>query len=305
VTLQYAIQVAVDSLSLGSLYALGALGIGVIFGVMRLINFAHGDLITIGAYSLIVPSTATIPTLFIGEFAWPLLVAGVVAVVVIAALTMERIVFRPLRGADPATLLIASFSLSYFLQYTMLLIYGGRPKGLDIGSTLMRQIEFGSVTIAQIDIVTIVTTVALMVVLASFLKWSSIGIQLRAATEDFRMARMLGVKANAVIAGAFALSGMLAGIVSILVISRVGALDPKFGVNMALYGFVSTVVGGMGSLTGPVAGGFLVGIASGIIQAILPEGMRPTRDAFVFAIVIILLLVRPEGIVRQISKERV
>ena len=97
------------------------------------------------------------------------------------------------------------------------------------------------------------------------------------------MARMLGVRANAVIAGAFAMSGMLAGIVSMLVISRVGALDPRLGVNMALYGFVSTVVGGMGSLTGPVAGGFLVGIASGVIQAILPEGLRPTRDAFVRA----------------------
>ena len=304
--MHYAIQVAVDSLSLGSLYALAALGIGLIFGVMRLINFAHGDLITIGAYSLIVPSSAAIPILFIGDFPWPLLVLGVVTVVVVAALAMERIVFRPIRGADPATLLIASFSLSYFLQYTMLLIYGGRPKGVDVGSALTKQIEFGSVAIARLDIVTIAATIGLMVVLAGFMKWTSIGIQIRAATQDFRMARMLGVRANAVIAGAFAVSGVLAGIVSLLLISRVGAIDPRLGVNMALYGFVSTVVGGIGSLTGPVAGGFIVGIASGIIQAILPEGMRPTRDAFVFAIVIILLLVRPEGVVRQRSgRERV
>src|SRR5215472_8668902 len=223
--MHYAIQVAVDALSLGSLYALGALGIGLIFGVMRLINFAHGDLITIGAYSLIVPSSAAIPTLFIGDFPWPLLVLGVVTVVVVAALAMERIVFRPIRGADPATLLIASFSLSYFLQYTMLLIYGGRPKGVDVGSALTKQIEFGSVAIAKLDIVTITATIGLMAVLAGFMKWTSIGIQIRAATQDFRMARMLGVRANAVIAGAFAVSGVLAGIVSMLLISRVGAID--------------------------------------------------------------------------------
>lgn len=304
--MQYAIQVAVDALSLGSLYALAALGIGLIFGVMRLINFAHGDLITIGGYALIVPSIAAIPTLFVGAWPWPLLVCGVVAILVVAALLMERLVFRPLRGADPATLLIASFSLSYFLQYTMLLIYGGRPKGIDVGSSLTQPLEFGSVAIARLDIVTVASTLALLLILGAFMKWSSIGIQIRAATQDFRMARMLGVKANAVIAGAFAVSGLLAAVVSLLVVSRVGSLEPRLGVNMALYGFVSTVVGGMGSLTGPVAGGFLVGIASVIIQAVLPESIRPVRDAFVFAIVIILLLVRPEGIVRlRSSKERV
>jgi branched-chain amino acid transport system permease protein len=303
---QYAIQVAVDALSLGSLYALAALGIGLIFGVMRLINFAHGDLITIGGYALIVPSIGAIPTLFIGAWPWPLLVGGVVAILVVAALLMERIVFRPLRGADPATLLIASFSLSYFLQYAMLLIYGGRPKGIDVGSSLTQPIEFGSVAIARLDIITVASTLALLLILGAIMKWSSIGIQIRAATQDFRMARMLGVKANEVIAGAFAVSGLLAAVVSLLVVSRVGSLEPRLGVNMALYGFVSTVVGGMGSLTGPVAGGFLVGIASVIIQAVLPESIRPVRDAFVFAIVIILLLVRPEGIVRlRSSKERV
>jgi len=304
--MQYVIQVAVDSLSLGSLYALAALGIGLIFGVMRLINFAHGELITIGAYSLIVPSIAAIPTVFIGNWPWPLLVGAVVAIVVVAAMVMERIVFRPIRGADPATLLIASFSLSYFLQYMMLLIYGGRPKGIDVGSSLTKPIEFGSVAIARLDLLTIASTAALMVALGAFMKWSNIGIQIRAATQDFRMARMLGVKANMVISGAFGVSGMLAGIVSLLLVSRVGSLEPRLGVNMALYGFVSTVVGGMGSLTGPVAGGFLVGIASGVIQAVLPESIRPTRDAFVFAIVILLLLLRPEGLVRlRSSRERV
>jgi branched-chain amino acid transport system permease protein len=304
--MQYAIQVAVDALSLGSIYALAALGIGLIFGVMRLINFAHGDLITIGGYSLIVPSAAALPTIFIGAWPWPFMVAGVVAILVVVAIAMERIVFRPIRGADPATLLIASFSLSYFLQYAMLLIYGGRPKGIDVGSSMTKSIHIGPVAVAAIDLVTIGSTIALMIVLASLMKWSTIGIQIRAATQDFRMARMLGVRANKVIAGAFAVSGMLAGVVSLLVVSRTGSLDPRLGVNMALYGFVSTVVGGMGSLTGPVAGGFVVGIASGIIQAILPESIRPTRDAFVFAIVIVLLLVRPEGLIRlKSSRERV
>lgn len=302
----YVLQVVIDALSLGSLYALAALGIGLVFGVMRLVNFAHADLITTGAYALIIPSSAATATLFIGALPWPLLVAGVIATVVIIAVLTERFAFRPLRQADEATLLVASFSLSYFLQYSLLLIYGGRPKALDIGSSLSDQIMVGSVSVAKLDIVTIAVTIGLLAALASFMRWSSFGIQIRAATQDFRMARMLGVRANFVIAVAFGISGLLAGTLSLLLTARTGVLSPRMGLSLSLMGFVATVIGGMGSLAGCVLGGFLVGATSSLLQVVLPVELRPSREAFVFLVVILMLLVRPDGLIQtKSSKERV
>lgn len=304
--MQYALQVAIDALSLGSLYALAALGIGLIFGVMRLVNFAHADLITIGAYALIVPSSSAAATLFIGAFPWPLMIVGVVLTVVIVAVLMERFVFRPLRRADEATLLIASFSLSYFLQYSVLLIYGGRPKAIDIGSSLSDQVEIGAFMVSKLDLVTIAVTVVLLAALASFMRWSSFGIQIRAATQDFRMARMLGVRANLVIAIAFGISGLLAAALSLLFVSRTGVLSPRMGLTLSLMGFVATVIGGMGSLVGCVAGGFLVGATGSLLQVLLPAALRPSREAFVFLAVILMLLVRPNGLIQtKSSKDRV
>lgn len=304
--MQYNLQVAVDALSLGSLYALAALGIGLIFGVMRLVNFAHGDLITAGAYALIIPSSNAAAVLFIGALPWMVMVCLIVGMVVLLAILMERFAFRPLRRADETTLLIASFALSYFLQYSILAIYGGRPKALDIGSSLSDMVALGPVLISKLDLVTIVVTMTLLGGLASFMRWSSFGVQIRAATQDFRMARMLGVRANAVIAMAFGISGLLAAVVSLLLVVRVGVLNPRLGIPLSMMGFVATVIGGMGSLLGCVVGGFLVGAISSILQMILPEALRPSRDAFVFISVILMLLLRPNGLIQtKSSKERV
>jgi branched-chain amino acid transport system permease protein len=304
--MNYALQVLLDAVSLGSLYALSALGVGLLFGVMRLINFAHGDFITVGAYALIVPSLDITARLFIGSWAWPWMVLAIVAVVVCLALLSERIVFRPLRRADPATLLIASFALSFLLEYTLLLVYGGRPKAVNVGAGLNEQILIGDLRVPKLDLLTIVVTAVLLVALAAFMKRTSFGIQIRAASQDFRMARMLGVRADTVIATAFAVSGILAAAVSLLFIARTGILFPRMGVPLVMIAFVATVIGGMGSLVGACLGGFIVGAASALMQAVLPEDLRPNRDAFVFAIVILILLIRPEGLIRlRSSRERV
>lgn len=301
-----ALQVLVDALSLGSLYALATLGVGLVFGVLRLINFAYGDFITVASYTLIVPAAGETAQVFIGRWPWPVLVTAVVAVVVVLALASEFLVFRPLRTAKPAVLMIGSFALGYIIQNAIIVVYGSRPKAVSIWSGLGEAIQLGGLRVPQLQIVTIVTTLSLLGVLILFLKRSPYGVQMRAASEDFRMARMLGVRANRVIGTSFVISGFLAAVVSLLFVAQLGVVSFHMGIPLMLFAFIATVIGGMGSLTGAVIGGYIVGFASIFLQALLPVQLREFRDAFVFAVVIIILIVRPQGLVMpRATQERV
>ena len=303
----YALQILVDAFSLGSLFALSALGIGLVFGIMRLINFAYGEFITFGAYALVVPSSGLVAVKFIGNWPTPAMVAAIVALVVALALLTERVAFRPIRQANPATLLISSFAVSYMLQHVILFVHSSRPKSVNILPELTEPFVGLGLRIPIIDVVTIVAGAVMLAGIAGFLKLTSFGIQMRAAVEDFRMARLMGVRANTVVAVTFAITGVLAGTVSLLFVTKTGVLDYRMGLPLVLVAFVATVVGGMGSIFGPVLGGFLLGFLSVVFQATLPEELRPLRDAFVFFCVIVILLVRPQGLVRarSASKERV
>jgi branched-chain amino acid transport system permease protein len=290
-------QNAVDALSLGSIYALAALGIGLLFGMLRLINFAHGDFITIGAFGLIIPSRSEIAAMGVGALPLVIMVPVVCTIVVAAALLSDRLVFKPLRKGAPPTLMIASFSVGYIIQNTILVIYGARPKAINLWSALGEQVHIGALRASRLELVTIGVTILLMLALTAFLKWTPYGVQIRAAAEDFQMARYLGVKANAAIGTAFALSGVLAAVVSLLFVSQTGTLTNVMGVPLMLYAFIATVVGGMGSLIGAVVGGFAVGFLAVMLQAYLSSDLRSFRDAFVFAAVVCVLLLRPAGII--------
>jgi branched-chain amino acid transport system permease protein len=281
------IQPIVDAISVGGLYALTALGIGLIFGVARLVNFAHGELIMIAGYTLLALAGLPLPVMLFGAFA---------AAVVLALLT-ERTAFRPLRNADPATLLIASFAVSFFLQKTMMVVVGSRAKGLDFVPQLGRQVEVLGVRLQLLQIVTIVICAVLLLSTTWFLQATRFGLQLRAAAEDFRMAQVLGVRANRVIAIAFALSGVLAAAVSCLVVAQTGVVQPRMGLQLVIIAFVGTVIGGLGNLPGAALGGFLVGVITILLQALLPADLRPFREAFVFIAVIFVLLLRPQGLI--------
>jgi branched-chain amino acid transport system permease protein len=154
----------------------------------------------------------------------------------------------------------------------------------------------GDVRVQKLDILTVGVTIALVAALSAFLKYSSLGIQMRAAAEDFNMARLLGVKANRVIAGAFAVSGVLAGVVTLIFVSKVGTATPTMGVSVTLVAFTATVVGGMGSIAAAGLGGFLLGAGTQLLQVLLPTSVSPYRDAFLFAAVIGILLIRPQGL---------
>jgi branched-chain amino acid transport system permease protein len=216
---------------------------------------------------------------------------------VVLALLTERAAFRPLRSADPTTLLISSFAVSFFLQKLLILVVGSRLKGLDLLPELNRQTEFLGVRLQMLQIVTIAISAVLLVGLTWFLKATRLGLHMRAAAEDFRMARVLGVRANNVIATAFALSGVLAAAVSCLIVVQTGTVQPRMGVQLVIIAFVGTVIGGLGSLPGAALGGFLVGAASIMLQALLPPDLRAFREAFVFIAVALILLFRPQGLI--------
>lgn len=291
------IQTIVDAVALGSVYALVALGIGLLFGLLKVINFAHGDYITIGGFALILPASQAAAKLGIGALPWPLVIVGVVAVVVLVALVSEFLVFRPLRGADSATVMIASFSLGYFLQNVLLLVFGSRPKGINLWPELNVPVHVLGAQISLLQLVIIAVTAAIISGLSALVRLTEIGLHMRAAAENFRMARMLGVRANRVTGMAVVLSGVLAAIVALLMVVQTGVLSYQMGVPLMIFGFVSTVIGGMGSLVGSAIGGFVVGMVSVVAQALLPESLTPFREALVFSFVILILMFRPKGLV--------
>jgi branched-chain amino acid transport system permease protein len=296
-------QLAFDASSLGALYALTALGVGLVFGVMRLINFAYGDYITWTAYGLLLSGFW-----FVSNDLPYLLTTVVVATAtpVLLALLTERVAFRPLRDADPATLLIGSFAVSYLLQNLILMGYGGRPQSLDIGGWLSGVLVLGGLRLAILDLVTIAACGALIVGLTALLRWTRLGIYLRASAENFGMTRLLGVRADSIIAAAFVISGLLAATVSVLVVAKLGVVNYQLGVPLVLVAFIGTVVGGIGSIFGAALGGFLIGFISMACQHWLPPDLRDARDAFVFAFVVAVLLVRPRGLIASLkAAERV
>jgi branched-chain amino acid transport system permease protein len=280
------LQNAVDAVSLGGLYALVALGIALIFGVMGFINFAHGELIMVGAYVLVY--VAADPAVVV--------VFTTVAAALLMALAMERVAFRPLRGANPTTLLVTSFAVSFFLQNLARLTVGSQPKSVDLPASVSDSVLVGGLSVSKLAIAEIVVTLVLLLALWQFLTRTALGVQMRAAAEDFAMARQLGVRAGRVIAVAFALSGILAGTVSLLFVAQVGVVSPTIGVSPALVGFVATVLGGMRSLVGAALGGLLLGVLTVAAQQLLPGDLSSFRDAFVFGSVIVMLLIRPEGL---------
>jgi branched-chain amino acid transport system permease protein len=219
------------------------------------------------------------------------------AIVVTLALAMERAAFRPVRGARADTLLVTSFALSFLLQSLAVVTVGALPKSAGILASLNESFTVADYPIRKLDVFTVAVTAVLLAALVLFLGRTPIGVQMRAAAEDFAMARALGVRANTVIATAFALSGFLAGIASLILVAQTGLVSPAMGLAPVLAAFIATIIGGLGSLSGAVLGGYVLGSMTVALQATLPLSLRPYRDAFVFAAVVLVLILRPQGLI--------
>ena len=217
----------------------------------------------------------------------------------------EIIVFRRFRRANPATMMIASFALGFVIRYFLLMLFSSRPKSISLLPVLSQPVEILGARIPLLQVITILATIAILFALTAFLKRTRFGLEMRAAAENFTMARMLGVRANRVIMGAFALSGALAAI-GLILAAQTGTVDIQMGASVMLMAFIATVIGGLGSLPGAVLAGFLLGAASVVMQTALPIDARPFRDAFVYGAVILVLIFRPQGLIAaRGTKERV
>ncbi|HTN97448.1 MAG TPA: branched-chain amino acid ABC transporter permease, partial [Nordella sp.] len=238
------LQILFDALSLGSLYALGALGIALIFGVMRLVNFAHGDYISFCVFALLWPSIDAAAIVFAGNLPTVILIPLILAIGAGLSVLSEILVFRRFRNANPATMMIASFALGYVIKNFLLMLFSSRPKSIDLWSNLSQQVEIAGARIPLPQVITITITIVILLALTAFLKRTRFGLEMRAAAENFTMARMLGVKANRVILLAFAISGMLAAAIGLILATQTGTVDIQMGVSVMLVAFIATVIGG-------------------------------------------------------------
>jgi len=283
------IQFTVDALSLGSLYALMALGLVMIYGILRLVNFAYGELIMVAGYTLYLLDGTALP--------WLVMATVAVIMAILTGLATELVAFRPVRAKSVTAVLITSFAFSTLLQNAALLFISPRARLVPLPDIFTQTMEIAGVIIPLRNLLTIVCSILLLVLFAVILKRTVLGIALRAAASHFTMARMLGVPANLVISIAFAISGLLAGVVALFWFGRIGSVVPGIGLEPLLVAFIATVIGGMRSLLGAVVGGFLLAFVDISLNYLLPQNLLQFRDAFTFSMVILLLLFRPQGLV--------
>ena len=289
-------QQVINAVSLGGVYALLALGLAIVFSIVGLINFAHGELITLAGYSLLAALLFGLP--------FPAAVLVAVCCAALAAVAMERIAFRPMRGASVTSLLLTSFAVSSLLKVVFQNGVSARPQAVAVPGWMSGAFSIGNFTIGVGPAISIVVSVLALIALELFLRRSVTGTAMRAAAEDFDVVRLMGIPANRIIATAFLLSGLLAGLAAMLWVASLASGDPLMGFTPVLKAFIAAVVGGLGSLPGAVAGGFLLGVTEVLLQAILPPALAPYRDAIVLSGVIALLLVRPQGLIPAVRVQR-
>ena len=282
-------QTLADAVGLGAVYALMAVGIGLVFGVLRLVNFAYGQLIMVGAYTLAFTSE------------WPVAASiGACFVVVLAlSVVMDRAVFRPLRTQSPAIMLVTTFAIAFVLQAVALLVDirdGTIGESAVSIAPLNQAIAIGGVDLRKVTIVAVAVAAGTLGLLALLLARTTIGLHMRAAAADFRTARLLGVRANRVIGFAVLLSGVLAAAVAVILTVQFPLVSPDFALRDTIVVLVGVVVGGIDRLWTATLGGFTIGFATGVINGALPTEETVFLPSAVFALVILVLLLRPAGL---------
>jgi branched-chain amino acid transport system permease protein len=290
--MDYIIQQTLNALAFGSEYALLALGLAIVFSLMNLVNFAHGEVITIASYSMFL-----MVALMIGNPA--IIIVLALASAVLGAMLFERVAFRPVRYAPPTTGLLTAFGVSIVVQNAFLLFVSARPRAVPVLGGLNQSITFGGFTVQSLQVMEFVIAIAAMFALVVFLKKSTLGLAMRAASREFSAVRLMGIRANRVIATAFAISGLLAGIAAVFIVARRGSIEPDMGFLPALKAFVACVIGGFGSLPGAVVGGFVLGFIEVGILVTLPPAWGGLVDAVVFSLIGLILITRPQGLLGQ------
>ncbi len=285
------LEFVINTISLGSLYALISLGLVIVYGILQLVNFAYGELIMITGYMMFWLATSTsLPMIVI-------IIFSVVAAALVSALT-EIVAFRPVRNKSTVAIFTTSFAISMLLQNVILIVVSPRARAVPLPEIFNKSVSILGATTSMRSVLTIITTIVMLLGLNLLMKKTMLGIALRAATNNFTASRLMGVPANMIISVAFLLSGLLAGTAALFWVGRSASVDPLTGAAPLQIAFIATVIGGMNSLVGAVVGGYVYGLLFNLLSVFLPPGISNYRDAFMFFIVILFLLFRPEGIVK-------
>ena len=285
----------ITGLSAGSTYAMIAIGYTMVYGIAKLLNFAHGDVIMVGAYMLYV---------FLFTLKTPGIVAIVAAVLfcVFLGITVERLAYGPLRGASPLAVLITAIGVSYMLQSLAQILFGSGQKML-LNLQIRGALVIGELSIQYSTLVTLVAAVVIMTALTLFVKYTKVGRAMIAVSEDRDAARLMGVNVNAIIIITFAIGSALAAVAAVFMLMKSPAITPTLGAMPGIKAFTAAVIGGIGSIPGAVLGGILLGVIEALTK--LVPVIAPYTDAIEFSILIIILLVRPSGILGKKRREKV
>lgn len=283
------VQHLINAIALGSIFALFALGLAMVYSVLGLLNFAYGEVITVTGYTIFLATDS-------GIGFWWSVPMGIVCGVLFSVLT-EFVAFRGLRGGPSYAVLFSSFAVAALVQHLIRQRISTRPKGLRIPAVFDEALRLGDLVIPAIALITTLVSIAAMVALALYLQRSKFGLGLRAAADDFITARLMGVRANGVIVLAFVLSGAIGAIAGILWVARLGTVTPGMGFVPILTAFVATIIGGLGTIRGSVIGGYLLGVFQVMLTAYLPDHLVVFVQAFTMLVVISFLYLRPQGLI--------
>lgn len=290
------ISYLITGISLGSVYAIIALGYTMVYGIAKMLNFAHGDVIMVGGYVVFM----TVSNMGVNPY---LAILISMAACTILGITIERVAYKPLRGTSPLAVLITAIGVSYLLQNLALLIFGADTKAFTSVVTVPNLVLFdGQLTISGVTIVTVIACVVIMSALTLFVKKTKAGRAMQAVSEDRGAAQLMGINVNGTIALTFAIGSALAAIAGVLLCSAYPSLTPYTGSMPGIKAFVAAVFGGIGSIPGAMIGGILLGIIENLSKAYISSQLS---DAIVFGVLIIVLLVRPTGILGKNIQEKV
>lgn len=291
------LQHLANGISLGSLYALVAIGYTLVYGILRLINFAHGDVFMVGGYLAFYG---------ISLVAMPWYVAFAVAVVLTGLLgtLLEAGAYRPLRDAPKISVMISAIGASFLLENVAVVVFGGRPKPFPTPAVLTNMVQIGNVSIQNLTFVIPIVTFLLLAGLLYLINKTRVGMAMRAVSKDHETAAIMGINANHIISLTFFIGSMMAAVGGIMWGLKFPQLTPLMGVIPGLKAFIAAVIGGIGDIRGAVIGGFILGIGEIMLVAFWPE-LSGYRDAFAFALLILILWFRPTGILGEITAEKV
>ncbi len=296
-TIELFLQNLANGIAVGCLYALIAVGYTMVYGILRLINFAHGDIFMMAAYF----------TFFgIAVFHLPWFFACIFVIVFTALLGMliERVAYRPLRDAPKDSVLVSAIGVSFLLENLATYIFTGKPKAFPDFIGLMSTVEIGTVSIQKVALVVPFVLVICMAVLLFVINKTKLGMAMRAVSKDYEIARVMGININLVIAATFGIGSSLAAVGVILWGMKYPQVSPLMGVMPGLKCFIAAVIGGIGNIKGAVLGGFILGLIEVMLVALFPP-LTGYRDAFAFILLIVILLIKPTGLIGEKTTEKV